>query len=167
MFVQEAENRFRTGLEHLSRGRARDALPFIGAAVEVQQETDAGGHAQATYLSYHGLCLCLTRSSMSGGLQKCRLAAKMDPINPEVWWNLGQVALILERKGEAYRSFREGLRMYPRHPRINNSLQRMGVRRPAVLSFLSRRNPINRLLGRLRGRGTASTSFGAGAGRSS
>ena len=54
MFVQEAENRFQAGLEHLARGRARDALPFIGAAVEVQQATGSGERGQAVYLSYQG-----------------------------------------------------------------------------------------------------------------
>ena len=150
MFVQEAENRFQTGLQHLARGRAQDALPFIGAAVEVQQQTDTGSQAQAVYLSYQGLCLCLTGVDMRGGLHQCRRAAQMDPITLEVWWNLGRVALKAGRRGEAYRAFREGLRIHPGHPSLSRCLLRMGRRRPRVLSFLSRRHPVNVLLGRLR-----------------
>ncbi len=150
MFVQEAENRFQAGLQHLARGRARDALPFIGAAVEVQQERSTGDHAQAVYLSYQGLCLCLTRTNLRGGLSQCRQATKFDPTNLEVWWNLGRVALIVGRRAEAYRAFRAGLRVYPGHPSISRCLLRMGRRRPPVLSFLGRRNRINVLLGRLR-----------------
>ena len=108
MFVQEAENRFQAGLQHLARGRAQDALPFIGAAVEVQQERSTGDHAQAVYLSYQGLCLCLTRTNLRGGLSQCRQATKFDPTNLEVWWNLGRVALIVGRRAEAYRAFRAG-----------------------------------------------------------
>lgn len=152
MFVREAENRFRTGLHHLARGRAGDALPFIGAAVEVQQERSTGDHAQALYLSYQGLCLCLTRTDVHGGLRQCRRAAKSDPISLEVWWNLGRVALMVGRRGEAYRAFREGLRIYPEHPSLSRCLRRMGRRRPPVLSFLGRRHPVNVLLGRLRPR---------------
>ncbi len=152
MFVQEAENRFQTGLQHLARGRARDALPFIGAAVEVQQERSTGDHGQAIYLSYQGLCLCLTRTDVRGGLHQCRRAAKLDPISLEIWWNLGRVALMAGRRGEAYRAFREGLRICPGHPSLSRCLLRMGRRRPPVLSFLGRRHPVNVLLGRLRPR---------------
>ncbi len=150
MFVQEAENRFQAGLEHLARGRARDALPFIGAAVEVQQATGSGERGQAVYLSYQGLCLCLTRTDVHRGLQQCRQAARFDPISPEVWLNLGRVALIVGRRGEAYRAFREGLRIHPGHPSLSRGLLKMGRRRSPVLSFLARCHPINVLLGRLR-----------------
>ncbi len=152
MFVQEAENRFQTGLQHLARGRARDALPFIGAAVEVQHERTTGGRGQAIYLSYQGLCLCLTRSDVHGGLHRCRRAAKFDPISLEIWWNLGRAALMVGHRGEAYRAFREGLRICPGHPSLSRCLLRMGRRRPPVLSFLARCHPINVLLGRLRPR---------------
>ena len=152
MFVQEAENRFQTGLHHLARGRARDALPFLGAAIEVQLETDIAGQGQALYLSYQGLCLCLTRTDLHEGLHQCRRAAKLDPFNLEVRWNLGRTALMAGRRGEAYRAFREGLRIHPGHSYLSRCLLRMGRRRPPVLSFLPRSNPVNVLLGRLRPR---------------
>ena len=93
MFVQEAEARFQQGLQQLARGHAREALPFISAAIERQSRTDATGHGQATYLSYHGLCLCLTRTAMSEGYRHCRRASEMDPCSADIWWNLGRAAL--------------------------------------------------------------------------
>ena len=48
MHVREAEDRFREGLRHLARGRAREALPFITAAVDLQRQTDTTAHCQAT-----------------------------------------------------------------------------------------------------------------------
>ena len=150
MFVQEAENRFQAGLQHLAYGRAREALPFIGAAIEVQEGRATGG--QARYLSYQGLCLCLTRTDSRRGMHQCRRAAKMEPINPEIWWNLGRVALMVGRRGEAYRAFRKGLRVSPGHSSLTRCLRKMGHRRPPVLSFFSRTHPINVVLGRIRRR---------------
>ena len=160
MFVQDAENRFQEGLQHLASGRARDALPFIGAALEVQEGRVSGGLGQAIYLSYQGLCLCLTRTDSYGGLRHCRRAADMNPFNPEIWWNLGRVALIVGRRAEAHRAFRKGLRVSPGHPSLSRCLLRMGQRCEPVLSFVSRSNPINVLLGRLRRRFHRDRSIG-------
>jgi predicted Zn-dependent protease len=149
MLVREAEDRFREGLQHLARGRAREALPFIAAAVELQTKTDATAHCQATYLSFQGLCLCLTRSGVHTGVRLCRRASRMDPCNPDIWRNLGTVSLMVGRRGEAYRAFQEGLRVQPGHPAILRDLRRMGIRSRPALPSLSRSNPINVLLGRL------------------
>jgi len=149
MLVREAENRFRRGMQHLARGRAREALPFITAAVELQTQTDATAHCQATYLSYQGLCMCLSRTGVHSGVQLCRRASKMDTCNPAIWRNLGTVTLMVGRRAEAYRAFQAGLRVQPGHPGIVYELGRMGIRSRPVLPSLSRSNPINVLLGRL------------------
>ena len=150
MFLQQAENRFQEGMRHLACGRATEALPFIGAAIELQEHRVSGGLGQALYLSYQGLCLGLGRTDAYGGLRHCRRAAEVDPINPEIWWNLGRVALMVGRRGEAHRAFHKGLRVSPGHPSLSRCLRRMGRRRAPMLSFVSRGNPINVLLGRLR-----------------
>jgi len=150
MFLAAADDRFQQGMRRLARGRARDALPFIVEAMRIQQEADGTGFSRATYLSYHGLCLCLTRNRVHEGLRDCRLAGEMDPCNPAIWWNLGRVALMLGRRGEAHRAFRKGLRVQAGHSGITRDLEKMGLRRPPVLTFLSRGNPINKLLGRIR-----------------
>ena len=149
MLVREAEDRFRKGIQHLARGRAREALPFITAAVDVQTEADATAYCRATYLSYQGLCLCLTRSGVHSGVQLCRRASEMDPCSPDIWRNLGSVTLLVGRRAEAYRAFQAGLRVQPGHPGIVRDLRRMGIRSRPVLPSLARRHPINVVLGRL------------------
>ena len=149
MLVPEAENRFREGLQHLARGQAREALPFIIAAVDVQTGADATAHCQATYLSYKGLCLCLTRADVRSGVQLCRQASKMDPCHPDIWRNLGSVTLMVGRRAEAYRAFQAGLRVQPDHPGIVRDLRLMGIRSEPALPSLPRGNPINVVLGRL------------------
>ena len=80
MIVQEAENRFRAGLRHLECGRAREALPFIGAAIEAHEGSGDLDRGNAVYRSYQGLCLCLTRTNVRRGLHLCRQAAKDNPV---------------------------------------------------------------------------------------
>ena len=148
MIVREAEVRFREGLQQLERGRARDALPLLAAAVKIQQGADGSGFTQATYRSYHGLCQCLAGSEMYRGLRSCRRASKSDPTNPAIWFNLGRAALILGRRSEAHRAFRRGLRNQPGHPGITRALHTLGRRRRPILRFLPRQSLINVLLGR-------------------
>jgi Flp pilus assembly protein TadD len=149
MFVQEAESRFQQGLKQLARGRAREALPFISAAMEVHQENDRWGKEHATYLSYKGLCQCLTRSGVHAGLQGCRRATELDPWNPDIWWNLGRVSLIVGRRAHAHHALLEGIRLQPGHPGILRDLRRMGIRRIPPMPFLTRSHPVNILLGRI------------------
>lgn len=150
MFVPAAESRFRKGMQYLARGQAGEALPFISEALDVQLETDERGFVQATYLSYHGLCLCLTRNGMREGLQHCRRASELDPSSAVIWWNLGRVSLKMGRRREAHDAFRNGLQLEPKHRGIRRDLRSMGVRGRPVLAFLSRDHVINRVLGRAR-----------------
>ena len=111
---------------------------------------EGAGFSRATFRSCHGLGLCLARDRAYEGLQDCRAATGMEPDNPAVWWNLSRAALMLGRRGEAYRALREGLSVRPDHEGIARDLWRMGLRRPPVLTFLARSHPLNVFLGRFR-----------------
>jgi Tfp pilus assembly protein PilF len=150
MINREAQARFRDGLRKLEQGNARDALPLLDAAVSLEHKDNATGISLATYRSYQGLCQCLAGSEMYRGLRSCRQARKADPTSPAIWYNLGRAALILERRAEAHRAFRQGLRIQPGHPGITRALRTMGVRRRPVLGFLHRQSFVNVALGRLR-----------------
>jgi len=54
-------------------------------------------------------------------------------------------------KAEAIRVFRLGLKA-ERNKRIIEELEKLGIRKPPVISFLSRGNPINKYLGIILGR---------------
>ncbi len=145
MLDQRAETSFERGLEELRFRSARDALPFFRAAMELDRRK-----AQARYVSYYGLCLSFSEGQTHEAIQRCRRAAEMESYRPELWWNLGRVALSAGRRGEAHRAFHRGLAVHPGHSGIVRELRRMGLRRAPVLPFLARGNPINVLLGRLR-----------------
>jgi Flp pilus assembly protein TadD len=135
-------------MDQLARGRARDALPFISAALEAHRRNDWTGQERASYLSYQGLCRCLTRSDMHAGLRECRRAAELDPWDPDIWWNLGRVSLMAGRRSHAHQAFMEGLGLQPDHAGISRELRRMGVRRRPALRFLERSHPLNVWMGR-------------------
>jgi tetratricopeptide (TPR) repeat protein len=133
-------------------GGYRDALGFFSGAIEIDRAAKRGGLVEPRYLSYYGLCLGLARANKHEALENCRAAIRREPYDPDFWGNLGRVALIVGRRGEAYEAFRRGLKVEPGHRTILQNLKRMGVRRPPVLTFLSRGNPINVSLGRARSR---------------
>lgn len=157
MISHEAEKSFRKGMDLLEAGRSREALVHLRTAITVEEQAH-GECREARYLSYYGLCLCLSRTDLRGSLRLCRAAVKKDDMHPDLWWNAGKVAMMLGRRREAFRAWRRGLELEPDHAGILGDLNRLGVRRIPVFTFLSRQHPINVFLGRLRTSLTATGS---------
>jgi tetratricopeptide (TPR) repeat protein len=149
MIPQAAEESFRKGRDLLAQGRARDSMAFFRSAIDFDEKAN-GECEQARYLSYYGLCLCMTRQDLRGALGLCRKATRKDSAHPQLWWNLARVALSLGKRGEAYRALQCGSSIQSDHDGINHDLARMGVRRPPVLVFLPREHRLNILLGKFR-----------------
>ena len=152
MLDHAAELSFRKGIDLVDAGRYRDALGFFSGAIEIDKTAKYGGPIEPRYLSNYGLCLGLTRANVRKALECCRTAIRNEPHNADFWWNLGQVALLVGRRGEAYKALQRGLAVDPGHEGIRRDLKRMGIRRPPALSFLARENPLNIMLGRARAR---------------
>ncbi len=153
MIYPPAEERFRLGRKRLAEGVAREALVCFKEAIELERSRSLDrGPGQGRYLSFYGLCLCITRASMREALHECRAGASLDPTDPDVWWNLGKVALHLHRRGEAYRAWTRGLELDPDHDGMRHEMANLGVRQQPVLSFVPRRHPLNVALGQVRAR---------------
>ena len=150
MLDPQAESTFQRGIEQLHRGHPREALSFFKAAVDLDTASAAGQTSQARYESYYGLCLAHTPSRLHEALDHCRRAAKVEPYRTAVWSNLGQVAMAAGRRAEAHRALERGRALDPGNAKITKELQRLGVRRPPVMTFLARGNPVNVFLGRMR-----------------
>ncbi len=148
MLIQPAEESFQRGVQLLSQGKIREALAFFNGAVEIERRFGAD-RPQARYLSYYGLCLSETRGDQHAAVRACREAMALEGYRPEVCWNLGQVLLNCGKRSEAYQALQRGLKMQPGHPGILRDLRRMGKRRPPVLPFLERSNPLNVMLGKM------------------
>ena len=153
MICKQAEDRFIEGRKLLARNKVRKALTLFREAIEIERQARGGSElASPRYHSYYGLCLCLCRTDLRQALQQCRMAAKRDRLRPDIWWNLGRVALAGNRRGEAYRAFEAGLHILPGHTGMLRDLGMLGVRKPPVMSFLPRQSRLNITLGKMRDR---------------
>ena len=149
MLDHRAESTFQRGMDLLHGGQPREALAFLRAAVDLDESKASSYSGQARYASYYGLCLSQSPSRLHEALKHCRRAAQMEAYRADVWLNLGQVALAASRRGEAHRAFQRGQSLDSTHTGIARELRRLGVRRPPVVRFLRRKNPINVFLGRI------------------
>jgi tetratricopeptide (TPR) repeat protein len=136
-----AEESYRRGRDHLERGELQPALDHFRSAHQVDR-------ANPRYRSFYGLGLALVERRFDRALELCRAAAKEEFFNPELYHNLARVHLAFGFKAEAIRYLRRGLMIDPGHAAMQKDLRALGVRRRPVLSFLPRRHPVNRLLGR-------------------
>lgn len=141
-----AEDHYRRGRDLLGAGRDAEALRHFRTAHDLDR-------ANPRYRSFFGLCLALVERRFDRALELCRSAAKEEFFNPELYHNLARVHLAFGFKAEAIRYLRRGLMIDPGSTAMLEDLRGLGVRRRPVLSFLPRRHPMNRLLGRIRRRG--------------
>jgi tetratricopeptide (TPR) repeat protein len=151
-----ADEHFRRGIEALSNDDHAVALEHFRAAQKVDPSS-------ARYRSYFGLCLGIAERRFDQALELCRAAAKEEFFNPDLYRNLASVHLAFGFKAEAIRYLRRGLMIDPANQEIGQDLQRLGVRRSPVLTFLPRRHLLNRWIGVLRGRSSTDALEGSGA----
>lgn len=152
MLVHLAEESFQRGMAAYDAGRGREAMAFFEAAIELERRL-GDGPPQARYLSQYGLCLGTVVRRRYKGVQFCREAVGLERYNPDMYCNLGRVLLAAGRRKDAHDAFLRGLRIQTDHQQIIRALKEMGIRRRPPLPFLSRSNPLNVYLGRIRDQG--------------
>jgi len=141
----EAFREFKQGLTLLRDEYPAEALPHISRAVELEKDNPF-------YLSYLGLLLGVVKGKWAEAEQYCDAALRMKRNQAQLYLNLAEVYLKAGRKGDAVDVLTMGQKYTGRDVRLARALRILGVRRPPVLSFLQRRNFLNRQLGRLRQR---------------
>lgn len=149
MLVRVAEESFEKGLAALDQGQAKHALAFFEAAIELERKF-GNGTPQPRYFSHYGVCLAMLGRRKHDAVRVCREAVALEGYNPDLLWNLGRALLASNRRGEAYAAFVKGLRLERNHRGIIGDLKAMGIRRKCAVRFLSRDNPVNMMLGKMR-----------------
>ncbi|GFO53127.1 hypothetical protein GMSM_01340 [Geomonas sp. Red276] len=134
---------YRYGSEALDGKRYADAHRFLQAAVDRERDP--------AYLSQLALAIMLHVGNVNHAASLCQEALRKEPKNPEHYLRLGMVFLLARRRKEAVRMLQLGLRA-GKHPQITRLLNQLGHRKRPVLPFLSRANPLNKYLGKLRSR---------------
>jgi tetratricopeptide (TPR) repeat protein len=126
-------------------------LPGAHAAFERAHRLDP---RDPRAMSWYGVTLVLVEKNITLGVSLCDAALRVAPDDPELLLNSARVHVALHQRQRAARAITRGLAAWPAHPALLAARDALGTRRPPVIPFLPRENPLNRLLGRLRHRWT-------------
>jgi hypothetical protein len=99
--------------------------------------------------SWYGLTLVLVERNSNLGVVLVDEAVRNGRPDPELIINQSQVAMALGQRMRAVRSLERGLVIHPGNPELVAARTALGRRARPVLPFLSRRNWLNRVLGRI------------------
>jgi Flp pilus assembly protein TadD len=99
--------------------------------------------------SWYGLTLVLVEKNSNLGVVLVDGAVRNGPPDPELVINQSRVAMALGQRVRAVRALERGLAFHPGNADLVAARLALGTRQRPVLSFLSRRNWLNRLLGRI------------------
>jgi predicted Zn-dependent protease len=136
----DAFREFREGLALLRDGDA-------GAAIELLRHAAERDPENSYYVSYYGLGLGLAEGMWSEAERLCHRAVCRGRRQAQLYLNLAEVYLATDRRQAAADTLGLGLHYLPHDPRLQMEFGRLMMRRPPVLPFLSRTNPLNRHLG--------------------
>lgn len=135
------------GIKLLKEGKYWDALNTIKAAIEkAGYDMD---NMPPDYLSYLGLATALAEKRYRDGAIFCERALKKEFYNPAYYLNLGRVYFAGGDRRKAINAFYNGLKIDKNNRGIIEELNKIGVRRSQIISFLPRKNVLNKILGNL------------------
>jgi predicted Zn-dependent protease len=136
----EAARLFDRAVDALAAGETPSALALLERALKLNDNR--------SWYSFLGYCMAKERGQVKKGIELCNSSLELEPQNPVHYVNQARIQLVSGDKKEALRVLREGM-VHGGSPGIVALLDQIGTRKPPVLSFLPRNNPINRLLGLL------------------
>src|SRR5213595_1155587 len=145
MMDTEAFREFKTGLTLLRDRHADKALPHMRRAVDLDKNNPY-------YMSYLGVVLARSEGKWGEAERLCDSAVRMKRNQAQLYLNLAEVYATAGRRDDAVETLQAGLKYARRDVRLNLAINRLVQRRAPVFSFLSRRHPLNRQIGRIRHR---------------
>lgn len=155
----EVLNDFREGVKFFKVKNYEVAIEFFTEVCSLVGSSDPSYNRYRSWLG-------LTQAMMGdqGGLILCRLSAKDESSDCEVFVNLAKAEHRFGDLGKALRALEQGRELGPQHPEIQAMLMQLDRRRRPALPFLSRSHFLNKLLGRLMRRGDSGDTEKATAG---
>ncbi|HYL05456.1 MAG TPA: hypothetical protein VE075_05420 [Thermoanaerobaculia bacterium] len=137
----------RDAIERCRRGGWKDGLPALAHIAEQDQRP---GALPALVYSYLGYGIALRQQRLAEGIRLCQHAVKLEFYQAENYLNLARTQLLAGHRRAAVRAVADGLKVEPDSAPLLELRRELGVRRRPPLPFLSRGNPLNLLLGRIR-----------------
>ncbi|MCG6950263.1 MAG: hypothetical protein LJE93_15220 [Acidobacteria bacterium] len=120
-------------------------LPVLSADGDLQDKRFA-----AAAFSYYGLCVAMVRRRYAEAIKYCNISVKANFMDPEHRTNLALVYLERDDRKNAVKNLEAGLRLQPSNKRIHKIFADIGRRKQVMFTFLSRNNPLNVWIGKLR-----------------
>lgn len=143
--IQEAISWTRNEQYEEAIGIFEDYLAVLSSEGDLQDKRFA-----AAAFSYYGLCVAMVRHKYAEAIKYCNISVKANFMDPEHRINLAMVFIERDDRKNAVKNLEAGLRLQPSNKRIHRIFQDIGRRKPVMFGFLSRRNPLNVWIGRLR-----------------
>ena len=122
-------------------------LSGTSSSARVAPAAERRGNLPGLFYSYLGLAMARCEGRKKDGLQLCRYAVKVEPMEPDNHVNIAYLYLLSGRRLLAWRSFEVAQKLHPEHARTGELHEELGTRRPLVIRFLKRSNPLNIILG--------------------
>lgn len=135
------------GIELCRRDRWAEGLEQLARVTRSQA---SAADLPSQFYAYLGFGIAHRQRRVREGLQLCEHAVRLEFYEPENYVQLARTAMLAGRRRRAVTALRQGLAIDPSHRELREVLIEIGRRRRPVLPFLSRSNPVNRLLGRIR-----------------
>jgi len=138
MHDAEAQHLYNKGVHYLSKGKSLSALSCFEHALKKKDSP--------SICSYYAFCIAKERGQIKKAMLLCKDAIEREPDNSVHYLNLGRIYLFTRQKAEAITIFREGLN-HEANKEIIEELDTLVPRKPPVIPFFKRGNPINKYLG--------------------
>src|SRR5579871_5685323 len=143
MLDTEAFREFKAGLNLLRDNYAGRALPHMQKAMELDRNNPY-------YMSYLGVVLARSEQKWGEAERLCDAAVRMKRNQAQLYLNLAEVYAQAGRKDDAVEALQAGLKNARRDVRLTIAMNKLTQRRSPVFSFLARKHPLNKSLGKLR-----------------
>lgn len=135
------------GIDLCRKGEWEDGLECLGQVTKTDVPSES---LPPTFYSYLGYGIARYKKQYREGVSLCRHAIKLEFMDPENYYNLARLHLLMENRTKGVKMLAKGLKYGPRNPLLQKLRSEIGYRRPSVLPFLARGNPLNVLLGQAR-----------------
>jgi len=145
MKESDALIQFKDGIELLKNGYAKNALPHLRNAVEIESQNPY-------YLSFFGLAVARAEKKWAEATQLCETALQLKGKEPQFHLNLAEVYVAAGKRASAIETLERAITNFGPTARLMKARSRVEKRQSPVLPFLKRDHVLNKSLGKLRHR---------------
>jgi len=135
------------GLRLCRNGDWNKGLSVLASVLDQRSPLD---QVPGVVYSFLGYGVARFQGKLREGLKLCEHSLKIEYYEADNHWNLARVQALAGERQNAHQTIDHGLKLNPEHEGLLATQKELGVRKQPVLGFLSRDNPVNVFLGRLR-----------------